>query len=41
MLLLLVGDRDGFLEKIKRTIRQTRRALRLSDWDGELPADRQ
>jgi hypothetical protein len=41
MLLVLVGDRDGFLEEIKRTIRQTRRALRLSDWDGELPADRQ
>lgn len=40
-LLSLVGNASAFSEEITSTIHQTRQALRLSDWNGELPAGRQ
>lgn len=40
-LLSLVGNASAFSEEIRSTIHQTRQALRLSEWDGELPAVRQ
>ena len=39
-LLSLVGNARAFSEEIRSTIHQTRQALSLSDWNGELPAGR-
>ena len=36
-LLSLVGNASAFAEEIKATIHQTRRALRLPEWEGTLP----
>lgn len=41
LLLSLLGNASAFSEEIRSTIHQTRRALRLPDWEGQLPVGRQ
>jgi hypothetical protein len=40
LLLSLLGNASAFSEEIRSTIEQTRRALRLPDWQGQLPVGR-
>lgn len=41
LLLSLLGNASAFSEEIRSTIHKTRRALRLPDWEGQLPVGRQ
>ena len=41
LLLSLLGNASAFSEEIRSTIHQTRRALRLANWEGQLPVGRQ